>query len=253
MKKRIYEIAVLAKGGYARTLRIYSPKNADRAVVMHDGQNVFDDQTAAYKKSWRAADILKQAGIKNTAIVGIDCAPTREDDYTPFANELGEYGVKPSGGKADLYCDYIRSIVIPYLDGRFKYKMYGMLGSSAGALATVAFAALKHPKFKAYGMFSAPLFLSPAAFDGMFTPDVFPADAMYRIYAGGLEALDEIPDSDKRAAIPQMFVDDAFTLCNAVRRCGATDLKLYMDQSAVHDETCWRAPEKEFLTAFSKL
>ena len=83
--KRKYEIAVLSKGAYARTVRLYVPQKADRAIIMHDGQNVFYDEDAAYKKSWRAIDALKAAGVKNTAIIGIDSVgATRYDDYLPF-------------------------------------------------------------------------------------------------------------------------------------------------------------------------
>ena len=70
--KRKYEIAVISKNGYARTVRIYAPKSADRAIIMHDGKNVFYDEDAVYKKSWRALDALKSAGVKNTAIIGVD-------------------------------------------------------------------------------------------------------------------------------------------------------------------------------------
>lgn len=253
--KRKYEIAVISKNGYARTVRIYAPKSADRAIIMHDGQNVFYDEDAAYKKSWRALDALKSAGVKNTAIIGVDCTPTRMDDYLPFPIELDEY--KPScggtGGKAAEYFDYLEEMLLPYLDKRFGFKKYAMLGSSAGALATLGFAARKPAKFIAYGLFSAPLFICPAAYEKFFDALSLDGDAYYQAYCGGSELSGELDDPELIKAVPQLYVQSAFTLTDALRRGGAKKLTLTVNNEGVHDETCWRAPEKEFFAAFSAL
>ncbi|MBD5131476.1 MAG: hypothetical protein HDT28_02620 [Clostridiales bacterium] len=251
--KRNYEIAVLSLGAFARTVRIYAPKSATRAVIMHDGQNAFDDQTATYKKAWRSTDILKELKIKNIAIIGIDSTTTREDDYLPFPNEIGEYGEQPYGGKANIYADYIEKIVIPYLDKRFGFEFYAMLGSSSGALANIAIAARKNARIKAYGFFSTPLFVSYKAYGEFFATKPFPAEPHYLVYTGGSEALDEIPDKEITARIPQLFVDDAFTLTNALRSSGATNITTVMNNKGVHDEICWREPERTFFQTVSKL
>lgn len=252
--KRKYEIAVISKGAYARTVRIYSPKNADRAIIMHDGQNVFYDEEAVYKKSWRALDALKACGIKNTAVIGIDCTQTRFDDYLPFVTELSGYGIPESGGgKADIYADYIEQTVIPYLDKRFGYKLYGMLGSSAGAAATLCFAERKNEKFKAYGLFSIPLFLCPQSYEDFFSAATFDPSASYCVYAGGSEYVGDVQDKNVRDAIPQLFVDSAVTLTNALRKSGVKNLWLTMDNPSVHDETAWREPEKKFFEMFAKI
>ncbi|MDE6293291.1 MAG: hypothetical protein K2L88_01560 [Clostridiales bacterium] len=252
--KRKYEIAVLSKGGFARTLRIYAPKSADRAIIMHDGQNVFYDDDATYKKSWRALDVLKAAGIKNTAIIGIDSTNvTRSYDYLPFPPETAAtYGIKLVGGNADVYMDYIEQIVLPYLDKRFGFKFYGMLGSSAGGLATLYFASRKNAKLKAYGMFSTPLFVSPEAFGKFFETASFDKDAYYKIYTGGSEHTGEVPPElkDKEA---QLFVTDSYSITDALRRSGVKNLDLTVVNTAGHDELAWREPEKDFFKVFSKM
>ncbi len=250
--KRKYEIVVLSKGPFARTLRIYAPKKADRAIVMHDGQNVFYDSDAAYGKSWRALDILKACAIKNTAIVGIDSTATREDDYLPFPIEFDDPNKPKTGGKADAYMEFLEKTVIPYLDKRFSFKFYGMLGSSAGALATLHFAKRKNERFKAYGMYSTPLFVSPVAFDGYLKSASFDPDAFYHVYSGGNETTGETPSelADKET---QLFVDDVFTLTNALRKGGAKNIRLDMINSAVHDETSWRVQETLFFSEFAAL
>ncbi len=248
--KRQYEIAVLSKGGYARTVRIYAPRRADRAIIMHDGQNVFRDEDATFKKSWRAVDILRSEKIKNTAIIGIDSAASRDDDYLPFKTGFGLDDGKTVGGNTDAYVDYIRSIIIPYLDKRFGFKFYGMLGSSAGATATVYFASKKIERVCAYGMFSTPLFVSPEEFDTLFAQKPFDKNAMYRIYVGGSETEDIPGLADK---IPDLYVNDAFTLVKALRACGAKDIKLRLENQNVHDEISWREPEREFFKDFAAL
>lgn len=252
--KRKYEIAVISKGSFARTVRIYSPKKADRAIIMHDGQNVFRDEEATFKKSWRALDVLKDSGIKNTAIIGIDSVDaTRFDDYLPFAADLSEYGMPKGGGKAHIYADYIEQIILPYLDKRFGYKHYGMLGSSAGATATLCVAERKNSKFKAYGFFSTPLFLCSNDYDELLSTATFDTAASYYVYTGGSEAVGDLPDEKIKSAVTQLFVNSAVTLTNAFRKAGVKKLRLEIDNQSVHDEICWRAPEKKFFEAFAKI
>ncbi len=249
--KRKYEIVVLSKGAFARTLRIYSPKHADRAVIMHDGQNVFYDSDASFGKSWRMFDALKNNRIKNTAVIGIDSVgATRDTDYNPFESELGEYGMKQFGGGADKYCEFISETVIPYLDKRFGYKFYGMLGSSFGATATLYFATKNNDRLKAYGMFSTPLFVSPNAFDKLFETCAFDVGAMYRVYVGGNETVEAGKHSE---LVPDLFVDDAHTVVKTLRKKGASDIRLRLENKSVHDEIAWRTPAEEFFSDFSKL
>lgn len=251
--KRKHEIAVLSKGGFARTVRIYAPKKADRAIIMHDGQNVFYDEDATYKKSWRTLDALKAENIKNTAIIGIDSTATREYDYMPFPFELDErYGMKLVGGRADEYMAYLEEIIIPYLDKRFGFKFYGMLGSSAGGLATLYFAARKNPRVKAYGMFSTPLFVSPNAFEQFFKTASFDADAYYKVYTGGSECTGGI-DGDLAKQESQLFVTDCYRLTDELRKHGVNKIDLTMTNTAAHDELAWRAPQQDFFKKFSVL
>lgn len=248
--KRQYEITVLSKGAFARTVRIYSPKKADRAIIMHDGQNVFYDSEAAFGMSWRMLDALKALKLKNVAIIGIDNTPTRDNDYTPFRSELDEYGIAPFGGNADAYCDYISQTVIPYLDKRFGYKFYGMLGSSAGAIATLYYATKTDERVKAYGMFSTPLFVSPKAFGELFDECKVDGSAMYRVYVGGSET-EDIGEYSK--LIPDLYVDDAHTLVKMLRAKGVTDLRMRLENTNVHNEISWRGPARDFVADFSKL
>lgn len=248
--KRKYEIAVISKDGFARSVRIFAPKKADRAIIMHDGQNVFREEDAVYKKSWRACDLLKKLGIKNVAVIGVDCAPTREFDYMPFPSELTDRGVN-CGGRADAYMDYIENMLVPYLDKRFGFKSYAMLGSSAGGAATLYFASRCNPRFSVYGMYSTPLFVSSHAYTEFFKTATFPKEAAYFVYAGGSERT----ASDKNLADlePDLFVSDAYKVTDAVRKSGAKDVFLTVINSGLHDETAWREVFPQLLSYFSNL
>lgn len=251
--KRKYEIAVLSKGGFARTVRIFAPKKADRAVIMHDGQNVFYDNDATFKKSWRVLDMLNAAHIKNTAVIGIDSTASRNYDYMPYPTELAEYGIPVSGGGADAYADYLEQIIVPYLDKRFGFSSYAMLGSSAGALFTLYFAARKNPRFKAYGLFSTPLFVSPNAFEKFLEQPSFDKNAYYKIYAGGNEQTGELPDPALAEKESQMFVSDSYTVTDALRKSGVVELDLTVNNVGAHDELSWRAPAASFFAKFAAM
>lgn len=244
---RKYEIAVVSKNGYARTVRIFAPKKADRAVIMHDGQNVFYDSDAAFGKSWRALDALKELGIKNTAIIGIDSITTRYDDYIAFPSEIPDERI--GGGRADAYLDYIDDGIVPYLDKRFGFKLYGMMGSSAGSLATLYYAARKNKKFKAYGLLSTPLFIAQTAFDKFLDSAQFDADSFYEVYVGGRERSGDHP----LESIEDLYVNDAFKVVTALRKSDVKNMRLTIENDGIHDETCWRAPQKRFLAEFSEI
>ncbi len=247
--KRKYEIAVLSKGGFARTVRIYVPKKADRAVIMHDGQNVFSDGEATFGKSWRAPEILKNADIKNTAIIGVDSTNTRYDDYLPFPSALGDYDMPEiGGGKADTYFDFIEQILLPYLDKRFGFKRYALIGSSAGAIATLCFALRKVPCVTAYGIFSTPLFVTRDKYAELLANAEFDGNASYLVYVGGNETDDAAPPEK----ISDMYVDDAFSVVKGLRNGGAQKIKLRLENDGIHDEISWRKPESEFFIDFSK-
>ncbi len=249
--KRAYEIVVLSKGAFARTLRIFAPKKADRAIIMHDGQNVFYDGDSSFKKSWRALDALNGLRVKNTAIIGVDSiSATRLDDYLPFPTELDGYGITKSGGKADAYADFIDEILIPYLDKRFGFKFYGMIGSSAGAAFTLYYAARKNARFRAYGMFSTPLFVSPDAFNKFFETCSFDPSAMYRTYVGGSETTEA---GEYSKLVPDLYVDSLHTLNMQLRRSKTVDLHSALINSAEHDEINWRVPEHDFFSYFAAL
>ena len=133
---------------YRRDLVVYLPpdyeENEERrypTLYLHDGQNLFDPETAYVRgKDWKVdetADALIRAGeIEPLIIVGIfNTGEHRLEEYTPTADR------KLGGGHAELYGRMLVEELKPYVESRYRVlpgpAYTGLGGSSLGGLATV--------------------------------------------------------------------------------------------------------------------
>ena len=116
------------------------PERRYPVLYMHDGQNIFDPHTAAFKVDWRideTADSLIRAGvIEPLIIVGIYNTAQRSREYTP-------------GPLGDRYRDFVIRVAKPLIDRTYRSKQgpeyTAVGGSSAGGI--VAFMlAWEHPE-----------------------------------------------------------------------------------------------------------
>ena len=153
-----------------RKLRIYLPENHDSVrcpvLYMHDGQNLFSDEDAAYGESWgvkAAADAYYRQHGKGLIIVGIDNGEIyRFDEYSPWiSNKLKKYipelGMDFAGGEGDKYLDWLVRELIPMINQKCRTNHTNYLaGSSMGANITL-YAGIKYP-----GVFRKLGCLSPA-------------------------------------------------------------------------------------------
>lgn len=214
--KRNHEIVVLSKGAYARTVRIYSPKKATRAIITHDGQTAFA-QNGIF-------DLLRSC-TKNTALVAIDATPTRLDDHFPFRTENVDCIDSPFGGNADQYRDYVTQTLLPYLDKRFGYAEYAVIGYGSGAAATLylADAAHAHPRVTTYGIFCAPLFVAPEGFSRFLNDTKF-ADARYYVYSDGANFREQAVTAPNA-----LYSASAVSIAAALQRCGVRSVSLQIN------------------------
>jgi predicted alpha/beta superfamily hydrolase len=120
------------------------PSRRHPLLVMHDGQNLFDDTAAG--SEWQldeTAERLVRAGqIAPPLIVGIESKAQRIHDYTPWPGRLRSDGPAAAvGGGGPAYADWIARVLLPELERRYpvepgpQRRFVG--GSSLGGLLSM--------------------------------------------------------------------------------------------------------------------
>eukprot|EP00466_Bigelowiella_natans_P001080 jgi/Bigna1/75093/fgenesh1_pg.32_\ len=90
-----------------------------QAVIMHDGQNLFDPSTAFGGQAWMVQDTVDPmiiAGrIPSLLIIGVyNTGANRINEYTNVQDP--DYG----GGNASLYLDFLEDTVLPLVEENFR-------------------------------------------------------------------------------------------------------------------------------------
>ncbi|WP_299526100.1 alpha/beta hydrolase-fold protein [uncultured Lutibacter sp.] len=135
-----HKIWVYLPPNYAKNSKKYP------VIYMHDGQNLFDNATS-YIGEWEVDETLNELFNKTGKgfiVVGIENGGAeRINEYTPWSHE--KYG----GGKGEIYIDFIKNTLKPYIDATYRTKKQqkytGLIGSSLGGLISY-YGGLKHPK-----------------------------------------------------------------------------------------------------------
>ncbi len=149
-----------------RTIRVWLPKGYKRSkkrypvLYMHDGQNLFEPETAAFR-DWKIP--LRMESLPEShqvIIVGIDNGEERRiDEYAPYPK--GTQG----GGEGDLYMEFIIETIKEFVD--YSYRTFpfreatAIAGSSLGGLISM-YAGLKYGEyFSKIGILSPALWYNP--------------------------------------------------------------------------------------------
>lgn len=146
-----------------RRVWIYLPPDYETStkrypvMYMHDGQNLFDNQTA-FSGEWQVDETLNDlfaAGDHGSIVVGVDNGGGhRIREYTPWVNPV--YG----GGEGDAYATFLAETLKPFIDENYRTrrepKFNAVVGSSLGGLIST-YTAVKYPEV--FGKVGA---LSPA-------------------------------------------------------------------------------------------
>lgn len=130
-----------------RDIVVYLPPGYDEGdeplpvLYLHDGQNLFDPETAHIPgQHWRVgetADALIEAGtLVPLIVVGIaNTGPQRIHEYTPTKD------ARLGGGRADDYGRFIVEELKPFIDALYRTRIdtasTGLGGSSLGGLVTL--------------------------------------------------------------------------------------------------------------------
>ena len=144
----------------SRRIWIYFPPAYETSGInypvlyMHDGQNLFDDNTS-FSGEWKVDETLNTLaaqGKRVPIVIGIDNGSERIAEYTPWTNP--QYG----GGDGDKYMQFIVETLKPYVDQHYRTlpdrENTGIMGSSLGGLIS-HYGALKYQStFSKAGLFS---------------------------------------------------------------------------------------------------
>lgn len=214
-----------------RTIRIYLPmgyaSSRQRYPVLYmlDGQNLFDEATAAFGE-WgvdECLDTMQTKRFPSGIVVGIDNGPKRIQEYNPYDHE--KYGI----GEGTEMIQFIAETLKPWMDKRFRTLSgkanTGIAGSSMGGL--LAYVAMtKRGDVFGLGAVLSPSFWIAPRLDALTIQYAYKATGRYFLYRGGdeddrsEEAMDRIFD---------LFAQESFGLIYRVT-----------DPAGTHSESTWR-------------
>lgn len=133
--------------GNTRGIWVYLPptylENSEAKLpvaYMHDGQNLFDANTAFGGNEWRIDETMDEAAgtgaFAEAIVIGVENTGARIDEYTPTRDaDVG------GGGRADLYMRMLVEELKPEIDRRYRTRTgaadTALIGSSLGGLVSV--------------------------------------------------------------------------------------------------------------------
>ena len=222
-----------------RRIWIYLPpsykqtKNKNYPVLyMHDGQNLFNEQTA-FSGEWgvdECLDSLAQILNKDCMVVGIDNGgDKRMTEYNPYDDD--KYGK----GEGKQYLDFIAKTLKPYIDSNYRTLKDAnhtfIAGSSMGGLISM-YALVQYPDvFGTAGVFSPSFWLTPQLYKDVAAVKWQKKLRIY-FYAGEKESATMIRDMQKM-----------FNMVKDKRCCQAEYVTFPLGQ---HNEKYWRQEFDDF-------
>lgn len=230
-----------------RRILIYLPPDYETTLkrypvlYMHDGQNLFDDNTS-FSGEWEVDESLNQLhgqGDYGCIVVGIDNGGgLRLDEMAPWVNATYNEG----GGGAQ-YMDFIVETLKPYVDANFRTftgrDYTAIMGSSMGGLIS-QYGVMEHQNvFSKAGIFSpAYWFNDPQIFDHSANTTKSSSMRIYQ-YAGQLE--------DNGSVVADVNQMETVLLGNGF---GVGELYKSFNPNGEHSEPFWR---EEFPAAYQWL
>lgn len=229
-KRRIW---IYLPKGYSTTMKTYP------VLYMQDGQNLFNDQTAAFGE-WgvdECLDTLQKKINQECIVVGIDNGgDKRLNEYCPYDfSPKGGFSTPDQKGEGKEYVEFLVNTLKPFIDNKYRTKKgreYTFIaGSSMGALIS-EYAILKYPNvFGAAGIFSPSFWIAPSIYseaDIAITKEL----PRFYFYAGGKESGTMVSDVEKM-----------YDICSKKRRYEVARL---LNPIGEHKEKFWQQAFPEF-------
>jgi predicted alpha/beta superfamily hydrolase len=241
-----------------RTIRVLLPDDYHQkdisypVLYMHDGQNLFEDETSFNHTSWKIHETMsylkeKKLIDQDIIIVGIDNSDLRQFEYAPFVSkELMEDMLKVQiGGLGDIYGDFIVKKVKSYVEKNFRalgdYDHTFIAGSSMGAYIST-YIASKYPKiFKAVGVFSLASWFNEEDFLNYIAYSDIKKDMRFFISIGRYES-----SGTNQKKRNKMFLTNSRNLKLALEDKQIIDI-FYIETDDTHNELAWRKMFTQFI------
>ncbi|HXB45938.1 MAG TPA: alpha/beta hydrolase-fold protein [Puia sp.] len=206
-------------------------------LYMQDGQNLFDEYTAAYGE-WSVDEILDTLSKKtNCIVIGIDNgADKRMGEYNPYDFRNGSNAAQEViKGEGDGYVDFLALTLKPYIDKKFRTlpnpRHSFIAGSSMGGLISL-YAIMKYPNvFGGAGVFSPAFWTSPRIEQDVKKLSLHNYVKMY-FYAGGDES--------------KTMVSDMRHICTLLKDNPKIKMQVHVTANGKHNEANWRREFPKF-------
>lgn len=225
-----------------RRIWVYLPKgyasnnNKYPVLYMHDGQNLFNEQTAPFGE-WgvdECLDSLQKKSKKEWIVVGIDNGgANRINEYSPYNFNIKNQAITPQG---EQYVQFIINTLKPYIDAKYRTQKSSqttaIAGSSLGGLISY-YATVKYPTiFGNAGVFSPSFWVNMKQVEEDATAMKNTEMVKFYLYGGGMESKTLVSEIDKIAGVLEKKQNSRVTKV--------------INPKAEHNEKAWRQEFDDF-------
>jgi len=224
-------------GRRPRRIHLYLPEAYDTdpearfpVLYMFDGQNVFQDETAAFGKSWNMLQYMDDTKTPLIIVAVENSADNRMAEYSPFSHENG-FGSGKVYARGRTYMNWLVHRLKPQIDRHFRTlpdREHTLIaGSSMGALMSLYAALRYNAYFSRAACLSASLWVHPEKVMHMIrSAQIAPDTCIYLDY--GTEEISNHPQN------PEVLFD----ACDALLRKGV-NLTFRLVPGGSHCEASW--------------
>jgi len=239
-------IRVLLPEGYENSNQKYP------VLYMHDGQNLFEDETSYGGHSWGIDETLKDLKLDQMIVVGIDNSELRLFEYSPWKSvpEVKKITAIDTGGLGDIYADFVVNQVKPFIDQTYRtladYEHTMIAGSSMGAYIST-YIGVKYPNvFSVIGVFSLASWFNEPDFLNFLNSSFIDPNQRYFISIGKKESSDE-----SNPTFSEIYLNNSRNLKRLLESKNVSDI-FYIETDDKHNELAWRKVFKEFVLWINK-
>lgn len=243
--KRQKTLHIYLPSGYAESTKRYP------VLYMHDGHNLFDLKTSAFRAIWdvhHSLDEIESRSGQNMIVVGIDCpSDQRFNEYSPWVNvhihdAISYLSNDQYGGEGDCYLEWIVKDLKPYIDNQYRTDpdKNWMAGSSMGALISL-YAACRYPNvFRKIGAFSPAVWFAESELLACIKTNLSSDTAVF-LSIGTNETSD-----NSRPDFPLIYRFGARKIFASLQKKGIQNIKYIEYENGIHSERSWAVQFPDF-------